>query len=143
MALINGTPFNDTILGTAFDNILNKEGDPLSYPGTRGDDTLKGLGGNDLIYGCIGDDKLFSGQGNGELNGDTGHDQQFGGNSNNALYAMPGNDTLMVCDGPTNRAFASLNAEGKRNCGMSSKRSGQRTIEPAWVVALFSRSIWK
>lgn len=103
MSIINGTPLNDNLSGTAFDDILNREGDPLSYPGTGGDDTVYGFGGKDLIYGGNGndrlfggndDDRLFGGQGNDDLNGDTGHDQLFGGNGTDSLIGYHGNDLL-------------------------------------------------
>ena len=103
MAIMNGTPLNDNVIGTAFDDILNKEGDPLSYPGTGGDDTVNGLGGNDLIYGGngydnllggTGDDKLFGGADDDNLYGETGHDQLFGGAGTDVLIGYHGNDLL-------------------------------------------------
>ncbi|MGQ0555813.1 MAG: calcium-binding protein [Nitrospiraceae bacterium] len=103
MAQINGTPLNDILVGTVFADILNREGDPLSYPGTGGNDTVYGLGGNDALYGGGGSDRLFGGADNDrlfggndsdELNGDTGDDQLFGGNGTDVLIGYHGNDVL-------------------------------------------------
>lgn len=103
MAQINGTPLNDILVGTVFADILNREGDPLNYPGTGGNDTVYGFGGNDVLYGGGGSDSLFGGADNDrlfggndsdELNGDIGHDQLFGGNGNDQLIGYHGSDLL-------------------------------------------------
>jgi Ca2+-binding RTX toxin-like protein len=105
MAQINGTPLNDTLFGTAGDDILNKEGDPLSYPGTGGDDMVDGLGGNDVLYGGIGndtlnggigDDKLFGGAGNDVLVGYHGNDFLAGGTGADSMNGGDGGDTYVV-----------------------------------------------
>ncbi|MGE0643953.1 MAG: calcium-binding protein [Nitrospira sp.] len=103
MANIPGTPTHDTIFGTNFDDILNQEGDLLSYPGTGGNDTILGYGGNDRLYGGAGDDALqggsgddlvFGGVGDDGLHGGSGHDRLFGGAGNDYLGGGDGNDSL-------------------------------------------------
>jgi Ca2+-binding RTX toxin-like protein len=103
MANIPGTPNNDVIHGTNFDDILNQDGDLLSYPGTGGDDTIFGHGGNDRLYGGVGNDSLLGGIGNDRLSGgvggdrllgDSGLDQLFGGAGNDFLSGGEGNDVL-------------------------------------------------
>ena len=68
MANIPGTSGNDTRFGTAGADIINRDGDPLGFPGTRGRDTLFGGAGNDALYGGSGDDHLNGGLGNDVLN---------------------------------------------------------------------------
>lgn len=103
MANIPGTSNRDTIYGTNFDDILNQDGDPLSYPGTGGNDYVYGLEGNDRLYGGSGNDNLDGGVGNDRLSGgvdddalfgDSGNDQLFGGTGSDYLYAGDGNDFL-------------------------------------------------
>lgn len=78
MANFPGTPLNDFLIGTIGDDIINRDGDPVSFPGTRGDDTLLGNGGNDILYG--GDD-------NDILIGGSEADEMYGGNGND-VYAV-------------------------------------------------------
>ena len=55
MALITGTPGNDTLNGTTVDDTLN---------GLGGNDILNGLGGIDILIGGTGTDFMFGGIGN-------------------------------------------------------------------------------
>ena len=71
MATLNGTPGNDTIVGTA------------------ADDVISGAGGNDSLQGGLGDDELYGGPGSDTLAGGIGFDYLYGG---------AGNDTYLVTD---------------------------------------------
>ena len=77
MANIPGTSGNDTRFGTAGADIINRDGDPLSFPGTRGRDTLFGGAGHDTLYGGSGDDHLNGGLGNDVMNGGAGSDTVY------------------------------------------------------------------
>ncbi len=55
MAIINGTPLNDKLVG------LNQTGDEIY--GLAGNDTINGLGGADFIYGGDGRDVLYGNDG--------------------------------------------------------------------------------
>ncbi len=55
MAIINGTPLNDKLVG------LNQTGDEIY--GLAGNDTINGLGGGDFIYGGDGRDVLYGNDG--------------------------------------------------------------------------------
>ncbi len=77
MANIPGTSNRDTIYGTNFDDILNRDGDPFSYPGTAGNDAVYGLGGNDRLYGGLNDDALFGGEGHDTYVVDDVNDRAF------------------------------------------------------------------
>ena len=57
MANIRGTSGNDTRFGTTGADIINRDGDSIDFPGTRGSDTLFGGAGNDTLYGGTGDDR--------------------------------------------------------------------------------------
>jgi Ca2+-binding RTX toxin-like protein len=71
--------------------------------GTRGDDTMTGtagrdiilaLAGNDTVSGGDGNDFLFGMFGNDTLNGDAGNDQAWGGPGNDTVNGGDGNDWL-------------------------------------------------
>lgn len=103
MATISGTSGNDNVSGTIFDDILNRDGDPLSYPGTGGGDTVYGYEGDDRLYGGSGKDLLNSGLENDSLSGgtdqdlllgDSGDDQLYGGSDHDKLYGGNGHDLL-------------------------------------------------
>ncbi|MFI6999507.1 calcium-binding protein [Nocardia sp. NPDC050175] len=57
---INGNGGNDTITGTAFDDVIN---------GGAGNDTLTGGAGNDTLNGGLGEDTVSGGAGNDTLSG--------------------------------------------------------------------------
>lgn len=69
MAVINGTPGADTLIGTGSADQIN---------GLEGNDTLEGRGGNDVLLG---------GAGNDVLKGGAGSDRMFGGAGNDTYYA--------------------------------------------------------
>ena len=94
MANITGTSGNDTRVGTSnMDDIINRDGDPPGFPGTRGNDFLFGYGGADFIYGGPHNDQLFGGTGNDRLFGGTGNDLLKGGVNNDLLNGGLGTDT--------------------------------------------------
>jgi Ca2+-binding RTX toxin-like protein len=65
MEPINGTRFDDNLVGTlAQDTILAKDGN----------DFVQGLNGDDLLAGGAGNDTLLGGAGNDTLDGGTGND---------------------------------------------------------------------
>ncbi|MBN4001341.1 calcium-binding protein [Nostoc sp. LPT] len=68
MADINGTQFDDNLVGT------------------NASESISGLGGNDTLTGLNGNDRLFAGPGN---------DRLVGGNGNDQLDAGAGNDVLI------------------------------------------------
>jgi Ca2+-binding RTX toxin-like protein len=77
---IYGTAGNDTILGSAHDDLLfGMSGDDL-IEGNDGDDSLFGSAGADTLVGGNGDDSLFGQGGSGDrLTGGTGDDVLSGG----------------------------------------------------------------
>lgn len=99
MANIPGTPTSDVIYGTDFDDILNQDGDPLSYPGTGGEDNIAGLGGNDRLYGGTGNDTLSGGTGDDRLSGGSDNDTLYGDSGQDQLFGGAGNDDLRGGDG--------------------------------------------
>jgi len=68
--------------------------------GGNGDDTLRGLAGDDSLTGNAGDDTLDGGNGNDTLLGGAGNDTLDGGNGKDLLDGGAGNDTL---DGGTGK----------------------------------------
>lgn len=76
MAIITGTP-NDDSLG-----------------GTSGDDIIDALGGNDLVNADEGNDVVNGGDGHDNLRGDEGDDSLYGGNGDDYLRGGLGNDLI-------------------------------------------------
>jgi len=67
---VQGSAFDDSIVGNVADNIL---------VGNDGSDTLQGRDGRDTLYGDAGNDLLIGGTGNDVLWGGDGHDWLEGG----------------------------------------------------------------
>jgi len=74
---LEGSQFNDYLIGDNGKNIL------------------RGLGGNDILEGYAGDDELDGGDGNDRLVGGLGNDTQIGGLGDDTHYAELGNDTVI------------------------------------------------
>jgi Ca2+-binding RTX toxin-like protein len=91
---IPGTSGNDILVGTVGDDIINRDGDPLFAPGTRGNDTLSGFEGNDQLYGGAGSDTLNGGAGNDYLAGGEGGDTMNGGNGDDVYEVDNSGDVV-------------------------------------------------
>ncbi len=78
MAVINGTPGNDNLVGTA------------------DDDTIDGLAGNDTINGLAGNDTLTGGTGDDTVNGGAGNDTIYVGDGTDTVDAGDDEDTIIV-----------------------------------------------
>lgn len=76
MAIISGTPGND------------------SLNGTPDDDTIDGQSGNDVVNADEGNDSVDGGDGHDKLHGEEGDDSLFGGNGDDYLRGGPGNDLI-------------------------------------------------
>jgi hypothetical protein len=67
---------------------------PVELDGGRGNDRLRGGGGDDLLTGGLGNDRLEGGQGNDLLRGEQGNDRLSGNAGNDILLGAAGNDHL-------------------------------------------------
>src|SRR4028119_877845 len=76
--------------------------------GTAGNDLLNGGNGNDSLIGNAGNDTLIGGNGNDSLIGNAGNDLLNGGNGSDTLRGGLGNDTLIGGLGPDVFVFAAL-----------------------------------
>lgn len=100
---------NDRINGGSGDNVIWGDNSPLPADpqpqdlAIGGDDSLSGLGGNDVFYGGGGNDAVsagagndyaYGGQGNDELDGSDGDDRLYGSAGNDKLSGGTGNDSL-------------------------------------------------
>lgn len=81
---IYATAYQDTLVGSSDDNILD---------GKAENDLLRGMGGNDTLYGGDGNDSLDGGDGNDTLYGDNGDDTLVGGIGTDKLYGGAGQNT--------------------------------------------------
>ncbi len=75
----------DTFSGGAFNDVLI---------GRNGNDTLKGMGGDDYINGGNDNDALLGGDGADLIYGETGHDSLWAGSGNDIVLAGDGDDTI-------------------------------------------------
>ena len=82
---LEGSSFNDTLVGDAGPNVLS---------GGAGDDRLFGGAGDDRLFGQAGDDVLRGGAGDDVLRGGPGNDRLFGGPGNDLLFGGAGDDVL-------------------------------------------------
>ncbi|WP_262028318.1 cadherin domain-containing protein [Microvirga sp. Mcv34] len=92
-----GTKKADKLNGSALDDILKGGSGNAKdiIKGLAGDDQLFGEGGNDSILGGDGLDSLYGGNGNDILKGEAGKDLLKGDAGNDKLYGGLGNDVLL------------------------------------------------
>lgn len=86
-ASVFGKPLYATITGTPGDDVLM---------GTNFNDEIRGLGGNDTINGGIGDDILYGDQGADILAGGGGNDSLYDGDGDDIVYGFTGDDQFYV-----------------------------------------------
>ena len=90
--IINGSLFDDRMIGGSADNTLNGNSGDDFIQGSFGDDTLNGGAGNDIIYG---DWKTGTGDdGNDTIDGGTGNDRIFAGGGDDIILTSAGSDVI-------------------------------------------------
>ena len=77
----------EDVYGTVLDDTIRGDGRVNTLFGREGDDTLNGNGGDDVLEGGIGDDTLFGGDGDDILVSDDGDDSLAGGAGRDAFFA--------------------------------------------------------
>jgi Ca2+-binding RTX toxin-like protein len=87
---------DNTVQGTAGDDLLPGLGGNDRILGDAGNDILLGATGNDRLSGENGDDLLNGGSGNDSLNGNAGNDLLLGGTGKDGLTGSTGNDRLLA-----------------------------------------------
>jgi Ca2+-binding RTX toxin-like protein len=111
LGTITGTSGDDTLTGTAEQDIINgMEGNDIIDGGTN-HDSLYGGAGNDTLEGGFGNDNLYGGTGNDTLRDDQGSNYLDGGDGSDSLLtqSLTGEHTLLGGSGAD-----SLNATGKK-----------------------------
>lgn len=103
MAVANGTPGNERLVGTpeidvifalaGNDTVLGEAGSDRIY-GNPGLDLLLGNPGNDTLYGGKDNDTLYGGRENDWLFGNTGEDWINGNLGDDTIYGGKGNDII-------------------------------------------------
>lgn len=91
---LNGGTGNDTLTGTANNDVMEGLSGNDVINGQDGDDNLRGSGGNDTLNGGEGRDDLYGGLGADILNGGAENDDLFGNQGNDELNGGAGNDYL-------------------------------------------------
>ena len=71
----------------------------VTFYGEKGNDTLIGGYGNDLLYGDQGNDSLLGGGGDDALFGGSGNDRLFGNDGNDFLLDIDGKNLFNGSDG--------------------------------------------
>jgi Ca2+-binding RTX toxin-like protein len=82
---------NITLWGTA--DVQGNELGNLMRRGV-GQNTLNGMGGNDMLYGDQNSDQVYGGTGNDVVSGGGGQDRVFGGSGNDNVQGGSGNDRV-------------------------------------------------
>ncbi|MDF8335189.1 calcium-binding protein [Novosphingobium cyanobacteriorum] len=93
-SLLDGGDDNDSIRGTAGDDIITGGGGNDWIDGRAGSDLLSGGTGADQISGGLGQDRLFGGDGDDLLVGNSSDDQLVGEAGNDDLRGGSGRDSL-------------------------------------------------
>ncbi|MCX7422619.1 MAG: Ig-like domain-containing protein [Planctomycetia bacterium] len=83
---IDGEEGDDTLIGSAFNDVI---------VGGEGNDNISGADGNDVLLGNEGNDVLSGARGADTLLGQAGHDSLSGGDDADALLGGDGDDTLL------------------------------------------------
>ena len=91
---IAGGSSDDTLNGSARDEVLNGGSGNDRINGGAGDDVINGGSGNDALDGGAGDDVIHGGSGNDALEGSAGDDVLLGGSGNDIMRGGDGDDTL-------------------------------------------------
>lgn len=99
MAIINGTPNNDTLMGTQEEDFISGLGGNDTLNGGRDSDLLDGGDGNDVLLGGDDNDVLLGGDGNDFLNGGDDKDVLLGGRNNDVLQGGNDDDVLIGEEG--------------------------------------------
>ncbi|HWH45323.1 MAG TPA: hypothetical protein VNT32_11370 [Thermoleophilaceae bacterium] len=92
-------PANNTVAGTAGDDLLTGTNGNDNLLGLEGNDRLNGVAGNDCIRGEGGSDDASGGAGNDDLNGGDGGDFLRGDTGADVLVGETGADVLAGGDG--------------------------------------------
>lgn len=100
----NGTAGNDAI-GLAGSNVGTGIALTQVVTGT-GPVLLRGLAGNDTLFGSALDDQLFGGDGNDILRGNAGNDTLVGGDGSDNLTGGAGGDSMLGGAGSDNFVFS-------------------------------------
>lgn len=97
--LLNGTDLRDAINGLAGDDIIyGFDGDDF-LSGDAGDDQIFGGAGNDWIFGSLGNDWIESGPGDDHSDGGEHDDYIWGDSGDDTLLGQGGDDVLNGGDG--------------------------------------------
>ena len=85
---LEGSEFNDTLIGDLGNNgLIGGDGNDSLFGGD-GNDTLNGDAGNDSLRGQAGDDTINGGDGNDFVSGSDGADTISGGAGDDALFGL-------------------------------------------------------
>jgi Ca2+-binding RTX toxin-like protein len=100
---IYGTPGNDVIIGTGFEDLIYGYGgnDKICSLGEEdhviggpGDDMIEGGNAADNLWGGPGNDVIKGGNGDDHVVGENGEDQLYGGEKDDNILGGAGNDKL-------------------------------------------------
>ena len=130
--LVEDTPGDDILNGTADNETINGTTGADTINGHGGNDILHGLGGNDTLNGNDGDDKLHGGAGADTLNGGPGDDTAYYTNSSVGVLVRL-HDTRAVkygdAEGDTLTSIEHL-VGSEYNDTLAGRRGGQHPGRP-------------
>ena len=124
--LIIGTDCDDTIRGDGGNNIIFTLAGNDEANGGNGNDIIYAGSGEDRLYGAKGNDVLVGGLGTNLLDGGPGDDMILGGPGNDLLIGGPGDDVITAGAG-TSIMYGGPNAD-KFDCGSSIASSSSAIV---------------
>lgn len=89
----------ENVIGSAYNDTIKGDGNANKLFGLAGTDTLWGGGGDDVLSGDDGNDTLYGEDGLDSMSGGVGNDKLYGGIGNDVLDGGDGADSLFGQDG--------------------------------------------
>ena len=125
---IPGCPKGGLLLGTeGSDRTLSRKPARPSLYGGDGDDTIRGLGGNDKIHHGYGDDVIYGGDGNDGVAPDSGNDVIYGGAGNDDLDSHDDGGDKLYCGAGRDKYWADKNDYVDSSCETNSAAGPHQT----------------
>ena len=92
--LVNAGGGNDNVAAGDGDDTVNGEGGKDRIHGDDGMDRLNGAGGNDVVFGDADNDRVYGGSGNDQVDGGGNVDRVYGDDGDDSVMGGSSNDRL-------------------------------------------------
>ena len=125
---LTGSGGDDILAGDSRDNtIRGGGGNDRLYGGPGGN--YKNDSNNDMMYGGAGHDHVFGGKGGDMLDGGAGNDNLWGNGGANTFYGGPGSDTIHASRADITAAVVNINGHGGEHATGSAMMKSPRDMD--------------